>query len=41
MLRPGYSCEDLMRDDYIYLKDRKFDVSPLDRMFDELKITKP
>ena len=33
--------EDLMRDDYTYLKNKKFDLSPLNRMFDELKITKP
>ncbi|MBK7010829.1 MAG: serine hydrolase [Saprospiraceae bacterium] len=41
IIRAAYSGEDLMRDDYTYLKNKKFDLSPLNRMFDELKITKP
>ncbi|MBK8699424.1 MAG: serine hydrolase [Saprospiraceae bacterium] len=40
-LRPGFTCEDLMRDDYIYLKDKKFDLTAMDRVFEAMNIRKP
>jgi CubicO group peptidase (beta-lactamase class C family) len=40
-IKPGYSCEDLLRDDVVYLKDQHFDVTLFDRVFEELKIEKP
>lgn len=39
-IKPGYSWEDLMRDDLAYLKDQHFDVTIFDRVFEELKIEK-
>ncbi|MGB4838219.1 MAG: serine hydrolase domain-containing protein [Saprospiraceae bacterium] len=41
IVRPGYSWEDLMREDYTYFKDKKYDMQLFDRVFDELKVKKP
>ena len=39
-VRPDYSGESLMRDDYHYLKQKNYDLTLMDRLFDELKIAK-
>jgi CubicO group peptidase (beta-lactamase class C family) len=40
-IRPGYSWEDLMKDDLIFFKEHRFDTKQLDKVFAELKIEKP
>mgnify|MGYP002136500111 CR=1 FL=1 len=39
-VRPDYNGESLMRDDYHYLKQKNYDLTLMDRLFDELKIAK-
>ncbi len=41
IVRPGYSWEDLMRDDLIYFKDNHYDIKVFDKVFTELQIKKP
>ncbi|HUM45697.1 MAG TPA: serine hydrolase domain-containing protein [Chitinophagales bacterium] len=40
-VRPGYSWEQMMRDDLVYFKDHGYDVQVFDKVFAELKIKKP
>lgn len=40
MVKPGYSWEDLMRDDLAYFADHNMEVSMFDKVFAELKIEK-
>ncbi len=41
MIRPGFSWEDSMRDDLVYLRDHGYDITMFDKVFAELKIEKP
>ncbi len=41
VLKPGYSWEDMMRDDLVYFKEHEYDVTVFDKVFTELKIKKP
>ena len=41
IVRPGYSWEDLLRDDFVYFKDKKYDMKLFEKVFEELKIKKP
>lgn len=40
-VKPDYSWVDLMRDDYTYFKDKKYDMKLFDKVFAELKIQTP
>ena len=40
-VRPGYSWEQMMRDDLVYFKEHGYDVQAFDKVFAELKIKKP
>ena len=40
-IKPGYIWEDLMRDDYIFFKDNKYDLVMFDKVFADLNIKKP
>ncbi len=40
-IRPGYTGVDQLTDDYLYLKEIKYDVSAFDQVFKDLKIKKP
>ena len=40
LLRPDYNGENLMRDDYHYLKQKNYDLTLMDRMFEELQVVK-
>lgn len=40
MIKPGYSWEDLMRDDFKFFSDRKYDMKLFDQVFAELNIKK-
>lgn len=41
MIKPGYSWEDLMRDDFKYFRDKKYDMKLFEQVFTELNIKKP
>ncbi len=38
MIKPGYSWQDLMRDDRIYFKDHSYDVAMFDKIFAALNV---
>lgn len=40
-IRPGYSWRDLMRDDFIYLRDHQYDMSLFEKVFQELHLDIP
>lgn len=41
MVTPGYSWRNLMKDDFIYFRDAKYDISLFEKVFAELKLEKP
>ena len=41
MIRPDYSFEKQMQDDYTYFKEHQYDVTLMEKVFAELKIDKP
>jgi CubicO group peptidase (beta-lactamase class C family) len=41
MIRPDYSWVQQLKDDYVYLKENKYDVQVFNAVFEELKIEKP
>lgn len=37
-IKPGFTCADLMKEEYQYLKAEKYDVSPLEKIYAELGV---
>jgi CubicO group peptidase (beta-lactamase class C family) len=40
-VKQGYSWVDLMRDDFVYFKDKNYDMTLFEKVFAELKVKKP